>query len=82
MAAILNFRNQKLQEHKNAYISKTVLDRAISMGKFLTRRISLRSTFPNFQKIFCLAKNGGHFEFSKFSQKLQNTKMLISRKPC
>ena len=31
---------------------------------------------------FCLAQNGGHFEFSKFSQKLQNTKMLISQKPC
>ena len=31
---------------------------------------------------FCLTQNGGHFEFLKFSQKLQNTKMLISRKPC
>ena len=30
-------------------------------------------------KKFCLPKNGGHFEFSKFSQ---NTKMLISRKLC
>ena len=30
-------------------------------------------------KNFCLPKNGGHFEFSKF---LQNTKMLISRKLC
>ena len=30
-------------------------------------------------KKFCLPKNGGHFEFSKF---LPNTKMLISRKPC
>ena len=30
-------------------------------------------------KKFCLPKNGGHFEFSKF---LQSTKMLISRKPC
>ena len=28
------------------------------------------------------AQNGGHFEFSKFSQKLQKTKMLISQKPC
>ena len=27
-------------------------------------------------------QNGGHFEFSNFSQKLQNTKILISRKPC
>ena len=34
-------------------------------------------TIPIFKK-FCLAKNGGHFEFS---QKLQNTKMLISQKP-
>ena len=35
-----------------------------------------------FSKNFCLAQSGGHFQFSNFSQKLQNTKMLISRKPC
>ena len=82
MAAILNFEIfAKIEKHKNAYISKTVLDRAIST-KFLTRRNALQSSFPNLQKNFCLAKNGSHFEFSKFSQKLQNTKMLISRKPC
>ena len=81
MAAILNFRIfRKIAKHKNAYISKTVLDRAIST-KFLTHRVSLQSSHANFQKI-CLAKNGGHFEFSNFSQKLQNIKMLISRKPC
>ena len=33
-----------------------------------------------FQKKFCLAKSGGPFEFSNFLEKLQNTKMLISRK--
>ena len=57
-----------------------MLDRAIST-KFLTHRVSLQSSYPNFQKKFCLSKNGGHFEFSNFSQKLQNIKMLISRKP-
>ena len=82
MAAILNFRIfRKIAKHKNAYISKTVLDRAIST-KFLTHRVSLQSSHANFQKNFCLAKNGGHFEFSNFSQKLQNIKMLISQKPC
>ena len=73
--------SQKLQNTKMLIFSKTVLDRAIST-KFLTRRVSLQSSYPNFEKNFCLAKNGGHFEFSNFSQKLQNIKMLISRKPC
>ena len=66
MAAILNFRIfRKIAKHKNAYISKTVLDRAIST-KFLTRR--------EFSKKFCLAKNGGHFEFSNFCAKIAKHK--------
>ena len=64
----------EIAKHKNAYISKTVLDRVI-LTKFL-------SGHPNFSKKKSVAHNGGHFEFSNFSQKLQNTKMLISRKPC
>ena len=71
----------KIAKHKNAYISKTLLDRTISM-KFLTHRVYLQSSHANFQKKFCLAQNGGHFEFSNFLQKLQNIKMLISQKPC
>ena len=53
MAAILNFRiSRKIAKHKNAYILKTVLDRAIST-KFLTHRVSLQSSHANFpQKIF------------------------------
>ena len=47
MAAILNFRIFC----KNAYISKTVLDRAIST-KFLTHRVSMQSCHPNFQNFF------------------------------
>ena len=48
MAAILNFRIfRKIAKHKNAYISKTVLDRAIST-KFLTHRVSLQSSHANF----------------------------------
>ena len=50
MAAILNFRIfRKIAKHKNAYISKTVLDRAISM-KFLTHRVSLQSSQAIFKK--------------------------------
>ena len=37
----------KIAQHKNAYISKTVLHRAIST-KFLTHRVSLQSSYPNF----------------------------------
>ena len=46
MVAILNFRIfRKIAKHKNAYISKTVLDRAISM-KFFIFRVSLQSSYP------------------------------------
>ena len=74
MAAILNFRIfRKIAKHKNAYISKTMLDRAIST-KFLTHRVSLKSRHGNFQKKICLAKNGGHFEFSNFCVKIAKHK--------
>ena len=64
LAAILNFFEffAKIAKHKNAYISKTVLDRAI-LTTFLTHRVSLQSDHLNFQKKFSLAKNGSHFEF-------------------
>ena len=82
MAAILNFQIfRKIAKHKNAYISKTVLDRAIS-PKFLTHRVFLQSSHANFQKKFVLPKMAAIFTFRIFAQKLQNTKMLISRKPC
>ena len=82
MAAILNFRIfRKIAKHKNAYISKTVLDRAIST-KFLTHRVSLQSSLANFQKNFVLPKMAAILNFRIFAQKLQNTKMLIFRKPC
>ena len=86
MAAILNFRIFcKIAKHKNAYISKTVLDRAIST-KFLTHRVSLQSSHANFQifnfQNFVLPKMAAILNFRIFTQKLQNTKMLISRKPC
>ena len=45
----------KIAKHKNAYISKTVLDRGIST-KFLTHRVSLQSSHPNFQKKFVSTK--------------------------
>ena len=45
MAAILNvqFKKKKNAKHKNALISKTVLDRAIST-KFLIHRVPLLSS--------------------------------------
>ena len=82
MAAILNFRIfRKIAKHKNAYISKTVLDRAIST-KFLTHRVSLQSSYPNFEKNFASPKMAAILNFRNFAQKLQNIKMLISQKPC
>ena len=60
MAAILNF-TQKLQNTKNAYISKTMLDRVISTELFYPQGISTEwssqfSKKKNFRPIF------GHFE--------------------
>ena len=66
MAAILNFRiSRKIAKHKNAYISKTVLDRAIST-KFLTHRVSLQSSHANFQKNFILPKMAAILNFRIF----------------
>ena len=63
MAAILNFRIfRKIAKHKNAYISKTMLDRAIST-KFLTHRVSLQSSHANFQKKFLLPKMAAILNF-------------------
>ena len=61
-------------KHKNAYISKTVLDGANST-KFLTCWISLQSSHANFQNIFVSPNIAA---ILNFLQKLQNTKMLIS----
>ena len=69
MAAILIF--EFFAKHKKAYISKTVLDRAIST-KFFTCRVSLLSSHANFQNIF-VSPN-----MAAILKKLQNTKMLIS----
>ena len=85
MAAILNFRIfakngktlPKMAKHKFASISLTMRDRAIS-SKFSTHRVSKECTLCNFPKNCPLPKNGGHFEFSNFCQKWQNTNLLLS----
>ena len=78
MVAILNFRifckNAKL---KNACISKTMLDRAISM-KYLTHRVTLLSSWPNFQKNYVPSIMAAFLNFRIFKKKLQNTKKASS----
>ena len=76
MAAILNFRNfrKNCKTQKCLYL-KTVLDRAIST-KFLTRRVSLRSTFPNFQKIFVSPKMAAILNFRNFRKNCKTQKCL------
>ena len=61
-----------MEKHKFATISLTVRDRAIS-SKFLTHRVSKQCTLGNFQN-FPLPKNGGHFVFSNFCQKIEKHK--------
>ena len=74
MAAILNFRIfRKIEKPKNAYISKTVLDRAISM-KFLTHRVSLQSSYANFQKNFILPTMAAVLNFRIFGAKIAKHK--------
>ena len=79
MAAILRIFEflPKMAKHKFASISLTVRDRAIS-SKFSTHRVSKECNLCNFPKIFPSPKNGGHFEFSNFCQKWQNTNLLLS----
>ena len=69
----------KIAKDKNAYVLKTVLDRAIST-KYLVHKVSLQSSHPNFQKNFCLAQNGGHFEFFEFFAKLAKHKIAYISK--
>ena len=74
MAAILNFW-PKMAKHKFASISLTMRDRAIS-SKFSTHRVSKNVIFAIFKKIS--PSHGGHFEFSNFCQKWQNTNLFLS----
>ena len=76
MAAILNFRIfRKIAKYKNAYISKTVLDRAIST-KILTHRVSLQSSHANFQKNFVLPKMAAILNFQIFRKNCKTQKCL------
>ena len=66
MAAILNFRIfRKIAKHKNAYISKTVLDRALST-KFLIHRVSLQSSHAYLKKKFVSPKMAAILNFRIF----------------
>ena len=76
MAAILNFRIfRKIAKRKNAYISKTVLDRAIST-KFLIHRVFLQSSHANFQKNFVLPKMAAILNFRIFRKNCKTQKCL------
>ena len=76
MAAILNFRIfHKIAKRKNVYISKTVLDRAISTN-FLTHRVHLRSSHANFQKNFILPKMAAILNFRIFRKNCKTQKCL------
>ena len=55
----------KIAKHKNAYISKTVLDTVIST-KLLTRRVSLLSSHANCQKNFVSPKMAAILNFRIF----------------
>ena len=77
MAAILKFF-EKFAKHKNAYILKTVLDRAIST-KFLSHRVSLEWPFQ-FLKNLVLPKMAANFKFLNFSQKLETKYLYLKNR--
>ena len=62
-----------MEKHKFASISLTVRDRVIS-SKFSTHRVSEKMYSWEFSKNFPLPKNGGHFVFSNFCQKMEKHK--------
>ena len=79
MAAILNFQIFcKIAKHKNAYISKTVLDRAIST-RFLTHRVSLQSSHANFQNNFFPHKMAAILNFQIFRKIAKHKNAYISK---
>ena len=69
-----------MAKHKIASISLTVRERAIS-SQFSTHRVYKEGNLCNFQKNlqfskkFPLPKNGGHFVFSDFCQKMAKIKI-------
>ena len=65
----------KIAKHKNAYILKTMLDRAIST-KFFTHRVSLQSSHPSFQKIFVFPKMAAILNFQIFCENCKTQKCL------
>ena len=73
MAAMLNFR---IAIHKNAYISKSVLDRVI-LTTFITHRVSLRSSHPNFQKVFVSPNIAAIFNFPIFRKNCKTQKSYL-----
>ena len=65
-----------MEKHKFASISLTVRDRAIRQN--FRPPGYLRNVLLAIFKKFSLPQNGGHFEFSNFCQKWQNTNLLVS----
>ena len=68
----------KIAKHKNAYISKTVLDRAIST-KFLTHRVSLQSSMPIFKKFLSRQKWRPFWIFKFFAKITKHKNAYISK---
>ena len=64
-----------MAKHKFASLSLIVRDRAIS-SKVSTHRVS-EHRIGNFKKNFPLPKNGDHFVFSNFCQKMEKHKVAI-----
>ena len=66
MAAILNFRNfrKNYKTQKCLYLKNRA--RWSNFDKIFDPQDISAEYFSQFSKNFCLAKNGGHFEFSKF----------------
>ena len=65
----------KITKYKNAYTSKTVLDRVIST-KFLTHRVALKYNHASFQKIFVSPNMAAILNFRIFGKNYKTQKCL------
>ena len=82
MVAILNFRIFfiKCKTQKSLYLKNRA--RYSDFDKIFDQRDTSCEYLTQFSKIFLPPKMAAILNFSNFLQKPQNTKMLVSRKPC
>ena len=82
MAAILNFEFiAKIARHKKMLVSRKPCEIS-DFGKSFNPQVICEDKPFQVSMNISLARNGSHFEFFEFFSKMQNTKIVVSQKPC